>query len=107
MITAYNVVVAVVAFALVLLVHRVTAGRSLAAGLVVFLAASHRLRARPAPLAFLVTARSVQGVGAALLLAGSLPVLVALTGSASEGRAVWTLAGHVRRRGSVRRSAAC
>src|ERR671931_658050 len=35
----------------------------------------------------------VHRLGAALLLAGSLPVLVALTGSATAGATVWTLAG--------------
>ena len=44
-------------------------------------------------LEFLIGARCVQGVGAALLLAGALPVLVDLTGSAVRGAAVWTLAG--------------
>jgi MFS family permease len=61
-------------------------------GLVVFLAASVAC-ALAGSLAFLVAARSVQGLGAALLLAGSLPVLAALTGSSARGGSVWTLAG--------------
>ena len=37
--------------------------------------------------------RSIQGLGGALLLAGSLPVLGALAGSTARGVVVWTLAG--------------
>jgi predicted MFS family arabinose efflux permease len=91
-ITAYNVAVAVAALALILFVHRLRAGVVLAAGLVVFLAASTAC-ALAGSLWFLIAARSVQGVGAALLLAGSLPVLAALTGSAARGATVWTLGG--------------
>jgi predicted MFS family arabinose efflux permease len=91
-ITAYNAALAAVAFALVLLVHRLHAGRTLAAGLIVFLGASTAC-AFAQNISFLVTARAIQGAGAALLLAGSLPVLVSLTGSAERGAAVWTLAG--------------
>src|SRR6478736_389587 len=90
--TAYNVAVAASALALVLFVHRVNGKLVLAAGLVLFFAASIASSAAGG-LAFLIAARSVQGGGAALLLAGSLPMLVALTGSASAGAAVWTLAG--------------
>ena len=82
-ITAYNLAVAVTALALVLFVHRVDAGRLLAAGLVVFLAASIGC-ALAQSLAFLIAARSVQGIGAALLLTGSLPVL---------GARQWTIVG--------------
>ena len=82
-ITAYNAAVAVMALALLLFAHRMDAGRLLAAGLVVFLAASIGCAAAQS-LAFLIAARSVQGSGAALLLAGSLPVL---------GARRWTLVG--------------
>jgi predicted MFS family arabinose efflux permease len=91
-VTAYNVAVAVTALGLVMLVHRMNAVRVLGAGLIVFLGASIACAAADS-LDFLVVARSVQGVGAALLLAGSLPVLVALTGSAAAGASAWTLAG--------------
>jgi predicted MFS family arabinose efflux permease len=90
--TAYNVAVAVAAIALVLFVHRLRSTFVLAAGLVLFLAASIAC-ATANSLGFLIGARCVQGVGAALLLAGSLPVLVALTGSPAAGAAVWTVAG--------------
>jgi predicted MFS family arabinose efflux permease len=82
-VTAYNLAVAVAALVLVLLVHRLNASWVLGAGLIVFLAASIACAAAQS-LGFLIGARSVQGVGAALLLVGALPVL---------GRARWTAAG--------------
>ena len=91
-VTAYNAAVAVAALALVVFVHRLRAVTVLASGLVVFMAASIACSAANS-LWFLVAARSVQGVGAALLLAGSLPVLAALTGATLRGATVWTLAG--------------
>ncbi len=90
--TAYNVAVAVTAIALVLFVHRLRAAVVLAAGIVLFLAASIACAAAGS-LGFLIAARCVQGAGAALLLAGALPVLVALTGSPAAAAGVWTLAG--------------
>ena len=91
-VTAYNVAVAVTALGLVLIVHRINAARVLGAGLVVFLGASIACAAAGS-LPFLIGMRSVQGVGAALLLAGSLPVLGVLTGSSAAGASLWTLAG--------------
>jgi predicted MFS family arabinose efflux permease len=91
-ITAYNAVVAVVALALVLLVHRFRATIVLAAGLTVFLGASIACSVASS-LTFLIVGRSFQGLGGALLLAGALPVLGALTGSTARGAALWTLAG--------------
>ena len=73
-VTAYNLAVAATALALVFLVHRVSTRTLLGVGLGVFLAAS--IACAPAgSLGFLIAARSVQGIGAALLLAGSLTVL--------------------------------
>ncbi len=91
-VTAYNASVALVALALVFVVHRWQAAYVLAGGLVIFIAASIAC-ASSESLSFLIGARCVQGAGAALLLAGALPVLVALTGSAVRGGAIWTLAG--------------
>ena len=95
MVTAYNVAVAVAALALVFLVHRVDAARVLGAGLIVFLGASIAC-ASAGSLSFLIGASCVQGVGAALLLAGSLPVLAALTGSSAKRRGPLDARGDVR-----------
>jgi MFS family permease len=90
--TAYNAAVALAALVLVVLVHRVRGTTLFAIGLIVFAAASVACSVATS-LAFLISARCVQGVGAALLLAASLPVLGALTGSALRGATMWTLAG--------------
>jgi predicted MFS family arabinose efflux permease len=91
-ITAYNVVVAVVALVLVLFVHRFRATLVLAGGLLVFLGASIACSVASS-LGFLIAARCFQGLGGALLLAGALPVLGALVSSPRRGAAVWALAG--------------
>jgi MFS family permease len=91
-VTSYNAAVAVAALALVLLVHRFRAAVVLGSGLVLFLAATIAC-AVSQTLEFLIGARAVQGVGAALLLAGALPVLADLTGSRVRAASVWTLAG--------------
>jgi hypothetical protein len=91
-VTSYNAAVAVTALALVLVAHRFDAAVVLAAGLAVFLVASVGC-ALAWSLGFLIGARAVQGVGGALLLAGALPVLAALRGSAAAGVRVWILAG--------------
>ena len=82
-VTAYNAAVAATALLLVLLVHRFRVAWVLAGGLALFLAASIACAAANS-LAFLIAARSAQGIGAALLLAGALPLL---------GATMWTLAG--------------
>jgi predicted MFS family arabinose efflux permease len=91
-ITAYNLVVAVVAFALVPVVRRVDVGRVSRAGLALFFVGSVGSAASWS-LPVLIGFRCMQGVGAAMLLAGALALLGALTGSIARGIAVWTAAG--------------
>ena len=91
-VTAYNAAVAVAAFGLIVLLRRNPARAILMAGLLVFFAASIACSLADSQ-AFLIAARCVQGVGAAMLLAGALPVLGALAGSVTRGAAIWTLAG--------------
>src|SRR5206468_6839452 len=87
-VTAYNAAVAVVGLALVLFVHRLRAVTVLTTGLAVFMAASITCSVANS-LWFLVTARTLQGVGAAMLLAGALPVLATLARSAVRGATLW------------------
>lgn len=91
-ITSYNLVLAASALLLVFVVHRVRANVLLAVGSVVFLGASIAC-ALANSIGFLIAARSVQGLGGALLLTGSLPVLAAFAGSNARGVAIWTAAG--------------
>lgn len=91
-ITSYNLVVAIVALAIVPIVGRIRAEVVMGIGLATFLGASIAC-ALADNLTWLITARCIQGFGAALLLAGSLNILVALTQSHIKGALVWTLAG--------------
>jgi predicted MFS family arabinose efflux permease len=93
-VTSYNLALAVCAMTLVLVVHRARAHALLAAGSVLFLGASVAC-ALADSLTALVVARSVQGAGGALLLAGSVPVLGALAGSTTRGVAIWVTAGTI------------
>lgn len=92
--TAYNVVVAVAAFAILPLVRRARPAPIAAAGLALF-AVTSTGAGLATSLVPLVAWRAAQGLGAALLLAAALPLLVALTGSTATGRAWWALAGTV------------
>ena len=91
-ITSYNLVVAVGALALVPVVRRADAALVARIGLGLFLAASVGCAASWS-LSALIAFRCLQGVGAALLLAGALPLLAALTSSPVRGTAAWATAG--------------
>lgn len=92
-ITAYNLVVALGALALYPFAGRYPRAEA-ATGLLLFLGASLGCGfAWSLPALF--TFRCIQGLGAALLLAGSLPLLRSLTGTIHRGAAVWTTAGAV------------
>jgi MFS family permease len=92
-ITAYNLVVAIAAFALIPIAGRFPRTEA-AAGLALFLGASLGCGLAWS-LPALFTFRCIQGLGAALLLSGSLPVLRSLTGSVHRGAAVWAAAGAI------------
>jgi MFS family permease len=89
--TAYNAVVAVTAVALLLLGVSLRGLRPYALGVGLFLAASAAC-AVATNLTFLITARCAQGLGAALVLASSIGVLRAVTGSSRRAITAWTLA---------------
>jgi MFS family permease len=89
--TTYALAVAVTSVP-VALVHRRFQPLSLVvAGATVFAAAS-LVAGAATSLAMLLIARAVQGIGATLLLAGSLPVLIALVPGERRGRRWWALA---------------
>jgi MFS family permease len=92
-ITAYNLVVAIVALALIPVAGRYPRVEA-AGGLALFLGASIGCGLAWS-LPALFTFRCIQGLGAALLLTGSLPVLRSLTGSVHRGAAVWASAGAI------------
>jgi MFS family permease len=93
-ITAYNLAVAAVALALAGRLGRARPRTVATIGLTVFLAASVGC-AFAGTLAVLIALRCVQGAGAALLLTGVLPVLVAAGGSERRGADAWITAGAV------------
>jgi predicted MFS family arabinose efflux permease len=90
-VTAFNLIVAALALALGTALGR-RAGMLTRPGLAVFLAASCACAAAPG-LTWLVALRVAQGAGAALLLAGSLPVLAQLLGDGRRAVGWWALAG--------------
>ncbi len=84
-ITAYNLVVFITTFALLpVVVRRLRPAPLVLAGLVVFLAASITCGFSDG-LTLLIAARAVQGLGGALLLAGSLPLLAGLAARTKRG----------------------
>ncbi|MGA9761117.1 MAG: MFS transporter [Gaiellaceae bacterium] len=93
-ITAYNLVLALAALALASQARRLDERRSLQIGLALFLAAS--LACGSAwNLGSLIGFRSVQGLGGALLLVGSLPLVRRLAASPKRGVTLWIAAGVV------------
>jgi MFS family permease len=93
-VTAYNLAVAVAIVPLVPLARRVRPGALALVGLVLFFAASIGC-ALADGLGPLVAGRTVQGLGAALLLAASLPLLIALDGSSERAVSTWVTAGTI------------
>jgi len=91
-VTAYNVAVVIGAFALLPFVRRVRPAWLALAGLGVFLVASV-VCAVSGTLETLVAGRVAQGIGAALLLGASLPLLVVLSGDRRRAVALWVGAG--------------
>ena len=103
--TTYALVVAVTAVPVALLHRRVRPLPLVVAGVAVFAAASV-VAGFAGSLTVLLVARCAQGVGATLLLAGSLPVLAAIgPGEAGRGAGGRSPAPSAPR--SDRRSAAC
>ena len=87
-ITSYNLVVVVAAFALVPFTRRLHVREVTRVGMALFTAGSIGCAASWA-LTPLIVSRCVQGLGGALLLAGALPILSGLFGGARRGAAVW------------------
>jgi MFS family permease len=92
--TTYALVVAVTAVPVALLHNRLRPLPLLVSGIVVFTAAS-LVAGAAGSLSVLLIARCAQGVGATLLLAGSLPVLAAITGGEGRARHWWAAAAAV------------
>ncbi len=91
-VTAFNLAVVVAALALLPRAGRRDAARVTRLGLLIFLVASGACALAP-NIAVLLGLRIVQGVGAALLLGGALPLLAAFLGDRRRAIRVWALAG--------------
>jgi MFS family permease len=92
--TTYALVVAVTAIPVALVHKRVRPLALVVAGVAIFAAAS-LVAGFAGSLSVLLAARGAQGVGATLLLAGSLPVLGAIVHGTGRARRWWALAGAV------------
>jgi predicted MFS family arabinose efflux permease len=90
--TAFNLVLAVVAVPAARLSMRRDPALATAAGMVVFAAATAVCAAAPS-LSVLIAARAVQAVGGALVVVGSLELLVEATGTEHKGVQRWAGAG--------------
>jgi MFS family permease len=90
-ITSYNAVVALGAFALLPVIGRFNVAYLSRLGLLLFCAGSAGCAAA-GTLPLLIACRCAQGAGAAMLLAGSLALLSALSGSRTRGVALWVSA---------------
>ena len=92
--TTYALAVAVTAVPVALVYRRVQPLTFVVAGAAAF-AASSLVAGAAASLEMLLVARACQGIGATLLLAGSLPVLGAVVAGEGRGRRWWALAAAV------------
>lgn len=92
--TTYALAVALTSIPVALLHRAIRPLTLVVAGTVTFAAAS-LVAGASGSLHLLLTARAVQGVGATLLLAGSLPVLSAVVPGDGRARRWWALAGAV------------
>ncbi|MFQ5426233.1 MAG: MFS transporter, partial [Gaiellales bacterium] len=91
-VTAYNVVVAAAAFAMLPLIRRISPRLLARLGLLTFLGASIGA-ASSSDLTTLVVFRAVQGLGAALVLVATLPLLLGLATTRAGAIGLWTSAG--------------
>src|SRR5207237_8223635 len=91
-ITSYNLVVAVSAFALLAGIGRIGVALLTRAGMALFAVGSVGC-ALSKSIGILIAFRCLQGAGAAMLLAGTLELLCALSGSRPRGLAIWIAAG--------------
>jgi predicted MFS family arabinose efflux permease len=91
-ITSYNLVVAVGALALLALIGRLGVETLTRAGMAIFAVGSIGC-AGSGSIGLLIAFRCLQGAGAAMLLAGTLELLCALSGSRRRGLAIWIAAG--------------
>jgi len=91
-ITSYNLVVFVAAFALVPFTRRLHVREVTRVGMALFTAGSIGCAASW-ELSALIGFRCVQGLGGALLLAGALPILGGLLGGSRRGAQVWAATG--------------
>lgn len=91
-ISSYNLVVAVGALALIRPVRRLGPGRMAIAGGSLFLVASTACALAP-EIWSLIAFRTVQGLGAALLLVAAFPLLRALAVTPERGSSLWAGAG--------------